>query len=109
MRQVAIDVRCRVFLARVSMLQRRPDDALAALNAIVWDGPGAVGLELLAQARYWRASALSARGDAADAGIELEKARKLLDELMARLAVSDRQRFAMRPDIRQITGRQVRN
>jgi tetratricopeptide (TPR) repeat protein len=109
MRQVAIEVRCRVFLARVSLSQRRPDEALATLSTIVWDGPGAVGLELLAQARYWRASALSARGDRADADIELEKARKLLDGLTATLAERDRQRFAMRPDIRQIAGQPVRN
>jgi tetratricopeptide (TPR) repeat protein len=102
MRQVAIEVRCRVFLARVALLQRNPADALATLDAIVWDGPGAVGPELLAQARYWRASALSESGHAADAASEREKARKLLDALISTLAESDRQRFAMRPDIRPI-------
>jgi tetratricopeptide (TPR) repeat protein len=104
MRQVALEVRCRVFLARVLLVQRRPDEALERLSAITWDGPGAVGPELLAQARYWRGRALSARGDSSAADVERQKARDLLDELIATLAADDKQRFTRRPDIRAILG-----
>jgi hypothetical protein len=101
MRQIAIEVRCRVFLARVWLQQRRPDEALAILKAITWDGPGAAGPELLAQARYWRGRALSESGDSAAGDVERQKARKLL-ELIATPTEGDRQRLAARPDIRVI-------
>ncbi|HET9385135.1 MAG TPA: protein kinase family protein, partial [Gemmatimonadales bacterium] len=102
MRQVAIEVRCRIFLARAWLMEHKPKAALDALTGITWDGEGAVGPELLAQARYWRSQALRADGRSAEAKDEAGRGRKLLDDLIPTWPERDRQAFAGRPDIRPI-------
>ena len=104
MRQAAIEVRCRVFLAEALLQAKRPDDALDTLNQIRFDGPATVGPELLAQARYWRGQGLAAQGKSDEADVEMRAARQLLDAVLAELPERDRQGFGMRPDIRRILG-----
>ena len=104
MRQVALETRCRILLARALLRERQYEEALKVLNAIRLDGPGAVGPELLAQARYWRAQALAGQGSRAEADADSARARTLLDDLAAKMSERDRQSYVMRPDIRNIVG-----
>jgi serine/threonine protein kinase/tetratricopeptide (TPR) repeat protein len=104
MRQAAIEVRCRVFLAEALLQARRPDDALGTLDRIRFEGPATVGPELLAQARYWRGQTLAAQGKLAESDTEMRAARQLLDGVLADLPGKDRQGFGMRQDIRRILG-----
>jgi serine/threonine protein kinase/tetratricopeptide (TPR) repeat protein len=104
MRQVALEARCRIFLARALLREHAYEEALNVLNAIRLEGPQAVGPELLAQTRYWRGQALAARGNRAEADAETTSARKLLDGLLAMLSERDRGAYAMRRDISAIVG-----
>jgi hypothetical protein len=67
---------------------------------------GAVGPELIAQARYWRARALEARGDRTGADAEDSRAQKLLEDLILTLPEQHQRSFAARPDIRPIIDQQ---
>jgi tetratricopeptide (TPR) repeat protein len=99
MRQVAIETRCRIFLAQAFLREQRTSDALGALNEIK---PDTVRGELLAQAHYWRGIAL---GDVtSEANTERQRAKTLIEESAAKLSERDRQGLLARRDLRRITG-----
>jgi len=105
MERFPLEARCRLLLARIDMSQRRFDAALRALDAIPPDDAvRTIGAELRAQVHYWRAQALTGRGDVQGAQAELSIARKILEEMRGSLAETDRAGFAARPDIRRIIG-----
>jgi tetratricopeptide (TPR) repeat protein len=103
MRRLSLEVLCRVFLARIDMARRRPDDAIRTLSEIPSDDASrTVGRELRAQVHYWRGQALAARGNTVDATREHDAARQFIDQIRSQLADADRARFLARPDIRRI-------
>ncbi|HEY6362926.1 MAG TPA: protein kinase [Vicinamibacterales bacterium] len=102
MGRVVLEVRGRVFLARLHVGNRRFDDAVRLLAAVPPDAEQAIGRELQAQARYWRGLALAGLGNTDAARSEVDRARTLVEEIRASLSEPDRGRYAARPDIRQI-------
>jgi tetratricopeptide (TPR) repeat protein len=102
MGRIAVEARGRVFLARLYATARRFADAIGILEPIAPDAEQAIGRELQAQARYWRSVALAGQGHAEAARAEAEQARRLVAEIEASLPAADRERFAMRPDVRQM-------
>jgi serine/threonine protein kinase/tetratricopeptide (TPR) repeat protein len=97
MRRVSLEAKCRVFLARTSLRQQRPDEAARVLADVKADS---LGPELRAQVHYWRAKASIARGDLQAARSDDAIARRLLDALRESVPSSSRERFATRTDIR---------
>ena len=104
MRQVALETRCRILLARLSLRERKYEEALKVLDAVRLDGPGTVGPEMLAQVLYWRGQVFAAQGNGGEGDVEHSRARKLLQDLLANLPKTDRDSYVMRPDIRRIVG-----
>ena len=103
LRRVWLEARCRVLLARIELLRRRPDDALSALAAIPPDDQAlSIGADLRAEAAHWRAQALTARGDQAQAERAAGEARRAVDALASTLPDPLRQLFSARRDIRVI-------
>ena len=98
MRRVALEARCRVYLARLALAQRRPAEALDTLRDIPTDP------ELQAQVHYWRGRALAAQGDRPGARAEQIRARQLVEMMRASLPDAYRVSFVTRTHIRQIVG-----
>jgi len=99
----SLEARCRVYLARISLLQGRVDDALNEIQMVPKDdGDRSIDREVRAQVHYWASQAFSARGETASATSELESARKLVDSLADGLPESMRARFRDRPEIGRI-------
>ena len=101
MGRLALEVRCRVHLARVYVGQRRFDDAISILGEIPQDDDKrTLGPELRAQVHYWRSRALIGRGDRAGGQSEANIARKLIENLRSSLPEQYRNAFASRSDVR---------
>jgi hypothetical protein len=101
---LSLEARCRVYLARIDVGERRLEEALETLRVITPDGERALGPELQAQVHYWRSRALMARGDRAGAQSEETVARKLVADLRASLPAQYRGGFESRADIHLIIG-----
>src|SRR5205823_4036496 len=103
MGRYSLEVRCRVYLARIAIGERRFADALTTLGDVAADGDLAIGPELQAQVHYWRARALERHGDRDGAMREMDAARAMLERL--RTLVPDRYRrsFDSRPDVQLVT------
>lgn len=99
MGRFSLEVLCRLFLARLAERAGRADEALALLRDLPPDGEQAIGPELQAQIHYWRGRAHARRGDAAAARLELETARRLIEQVRTALPETYRNPFASRPDI----------
>jgi tetratricopeptide (TPR) repeat protein len=102
MGRYGLEARCRVFLARIDVMQRRFDDALQTLREIPADGDRVLGPEIQAQVHHWRARALSGNGDATAAEAEKEAARGFMNAMRKALPDGARARFEARPDARLI-------
>ena len=87
---LALDIHCRIFLARVDVMAGRFADASTTLRDVAADGDRAIGPELQAQVHSWRARALDRRGDPDGAMREMDAARAMLERL--RTLVPDRYR-----------------
>jgi tetratricopeptide (TPR) repeat protein len=100
----SVEVRGRIFLARIDIATGRHEAALNTLNTIIPDSVSdrAIGPELQAQAHYWRSRAMLARGDGMTSASEASAARKLLQDLRTSVSEPYRDGFASRPDIRLI-------
>jgi len=99
MRQVAIEARCRIFLAQLLLREKSASDALRVLNEIK---PDTVRGELLAQSHYWRGMALG--GITSEANTEKQRAKTLVEEAAVKLSERDRQGFLARRDLKRIIG-----
>jgi predicted negative regulator of RcsB-dependent stress response len=63
MGRLALEARCLIFLARLDLIERRPDNALRDLAQIPSDDEArTIGHDLRAQVDHWRAEALAQRG-----------------------------------------------
>jgi tetratricopeptide (TPR) repeat protein len=100
----SLEARCRVYLARIHIGERRFEEALSILSPIAPDGEKALGPELQAQVHYWRSRVLMARGDRAGGQSEETVARKLAADLRVSLPAQYRDGFESRPDIHLIIG-----
>jgi len=99
---LALEARCRVIAARIGALEGRFQEASAVLDSIVPDGETAIGPELQAQARYWRAQALIGRREHARAEVEISEAHRLVESVRVSLPDPYRRSYASRPDIQTI-------
>jgi tetratricopeptide (TPR) repeat protein len=102
MGRLELEARCRLNLARISLNERRPAEAIAVLNEVPLDDGRTLGPEILAELHYWRGRAMAERGDWSGAGSETAMARTLLQQLQASLPAAYRDRFAARSDIREM-------
>jgi len=98
-RRVLLEARCRVFLARIAVDERRDDEAARALADVRVD---TLGPELQAQVHYWRGRASALRGGISTGESGEREARRLLTELRESVPAGNREGFARRLDIRQI-------
>jgi predicted negative regulator of RcsB-dependent stress response len=104
MERFALDARCRLFLARIDVAERKYDEGLKILSAMADDDRSrTVGPEIRAQILYWRSRALAALADPRTAA-DAERARRIITDLQAQIPESSRGRFASRPDLRLIIG-----
>jgi len=105
MGRFALENQCRLYLARIALLDRRVEDTLRVLSEIpADDGERALGPEIQAQVHYWRSQALALRGDRAGARSEADMARMLVESIRTSLTEDFRRGFASRPDIRLVIG-----
>jgi hypothetical protein len=100
----SVEVRGRIFLARIDIATGRHEAALNTLSTIVVDSGSdrAIGPELQAQVHYWRSRAMLALGDGTASASEASAARKFLQDLRSTVSEPYRDGFASRPDIRLI-------
>jgi tetratricopeptide (TPR) repeat protein len=103
MGRVAAEEMCRLLLARVEMLARRPRQALQILDGIPAQRRDALGLELRAAIHALRAEAL-ASVDPAAAAADASASRELLDQIRAALPEASRAMFSARREIREMSG-----
>ena len=104
MGRLALEARCRVYLARIDVAERKYDDALKMLSPVPTDEQSrTIGPELQAQVLYWRSRALAALADSRT-GADADRARRIVSDLQAKIPEPSRARFAARPDIRMIIG-----
>jgi predicted negative regulator of RcsB-dependent stress response len=105
MERLSLEARCRLLLAQIDLTQRDFDSALRVLDTIPPDDDQrTIGTELRAQVHYWRAQALIGRRALPEARVELDLARKTIDQIRVALPDGYRASFAARPDIRRIIG-----
>jgi tetratricopeptide (TPR) repeat protein len=103
MGHVSLEARCLVYLARISLLQGRADEALNELQMVPADeADRAIDRDMRAQVHYWMSQAFNARGDADSAARQLDAARMIIESLATRLPESARDRFRNRPDLVKI-------
>jgi tetratricopeptide (TPR) repeat protein len=103
MGHISLEARCRVYLARMSLLQGRADDAVNELQMVPGDEDDrAIDRDVRVQVHYWTSQAFKARGDGNSAASELDLARKSVESLALALPESARERFRNRPDVAQI-------
>jgi tetratricopeptide (TPR) repeat protein len=95
----ALEVRCRLILARIDVGDGRFQDALNDLRPIKTGGERALGSESEALVRYWRSRALKGGGDISASQAEADVARKLISSLLESVPAANRSAFASRPDI----------
>jgi tetratricopeptide (TPR) repeat protein len=100
MGRAALEARCRLFLARIDIANRRFDEAARTLSEMPPES--ALGLELRAQVHHWRAIALASLGQPDQAAAERATARQLIDNLRARAPQSQAAGLLARPDIAAI-------
>jgi serine/threonine protein kinase/tetratricopeptide (TPR) repeat protein len=99
MGRISIEMRARVFLARLSLQLRRSSDALDVMK----DVPSVeLGPELRAQMQYWRGQVLLARGERSAGEALIAEARRTLDLLRRSLPEEYRAAFASREDLREL-------
>ena len=99
---LALDIRCRIFLARLEVMAGRFADALTTLRDVAADGDVAIGPELQGQVHYWRARALERHGDRDGAMREMDTARAMLERLRTMVPDRYRRSFDSRPDVRLV-------
>jgi serine/threonine protein kinase/tetratricopeptide (TPR) repeat protein len=99
---LSLEARCRIYLARIQVGERRFQDALTTLNVLAAYGKSMLGSDVQAQVHYWRSRALEGRGDRAGAHSEQALARKLIQDMRASLPEQYRDGFGSRPDIRPL-------
>ncbi len=100
MGHISLEARCRVYLARISLLQGRAAEALNELQMVpADDSEQAIDLELRAHVHYWTGQAFKARGDEQSAASQREAALKIVETLAMRLPESTRDAFRKRPDL----------
>jgi tetratricopeptide (TPR) repeat protein len=96
MRIIALEVRCRLFLARIAERAGRRAEALAALANVPMDR---VGLELQAHVHAQRARTMAALGNVAGASREEADARRTIGALVHQAPEQYRSRLEARADI----------
>jgi tetratricopeptide (TPR) repeat protein len=101
MERFALEVRCRVWLARLEVSRGFLDAARQLLDAVPRDRMNALGPELQAHVHYWQAQARGTRAE--EAATELEAAGRLLKQLRAGIPTEYRDMFAARREIRAMT------
>ena len=100
---LALTAKCRMYLARLDIEERRFDDALQRLDQIPADDSGrTLGAELRAQERYWRSRALSGKGDSISAAQHAKAAQDAIGSITTSMPEAVRRSFLDRPDIRVI-------
>jgi serine/threonine protein kinase/Tfp pilus assembly protein PilF len=100
MGHISLEARCRLYLARVALLEGKASDALAELEMVPPDDPErAIDRELRAHVHYWMGEVLKARGDHQSAASQREAALKIVETLAMRLPESTRDAFRNRPDL----------
>lgn len=104
MGRVALEAKCRLFLARISLQERKFGEAIAILDGMPPQGAQAVGGEMEALVHYWRSRALTAQGHLDRAETERREARRQAEALRETLPERDRSSFSNRPDIRLLIG-----
>ncbi len=102
MGRMSTEAQCRLQLARIQFGERKFAEALAAVDAIPFEGDRTVGREQQARIHYWRSRALRAKGDLTAAESEATRALKLTTELQDSLPATYRDRFGSRRDIRLV-------
>jgi tetratricopeptide (TPR) repeat protein len=96
MRIVALEARCRLFLARLALRARRSAEAIGALSDVPLDR---VGLELQALVHAALARSRAADGDDAGSERDADAARRAVTALVQQIPEQYRSRFQARPDI----------
>ncbi len=100
MGHISLEARCRLYLARVALLEGKASEALTELQMVpADDGEQAIERELRAHVRYWAGQVLKARGDDQSAASEHEAALEIVETLAMRLPESRREAFRKRPDL----------
>jgi tetratricopeptide (TPR) repeat protein len=100
MGHISLEARCRLYLARVSLLEGKASEALTQLQMVPADnGEQAIDRELRAHVHYWTGEALKARGDDQAAVSQREAAVKIVEALAMKLPESGRETFRKRPDL----------
>jgi tetratricopeptide (TPR) repeat protein len=102
MGRLNVESHCRLAESRIHFSRQQYASAESLLRPIPIDGDPKVGPELAAQVHYWRGRTLSEQGNRDGAQLEVEKAQKLLRDLMASLPESLRNGFASRRDVRRV-------
>jgi tetratricopeptide (TPR) repeat protein len=100
MGRAALEMRCRMFLARLDLLQRRPDAALRTLEPLSREAIERAGLELRMQVLHWRGEALRALGRTDES--EATEVRRLMHELKALVPAALQSGFSGRFGLRGI-------
>ena len=101
--RLPLEAFCRVLLARISIGERKFEEAQETLRAIPPDdAQRTIGTELRTQVHYWQMQALVGRGDHSGARPEEQAARHSLEAQRSSLPAQYRTMFVLRPDIRRI-------
>jgi tetratricopeptide (TPR) repeat protein len=99
MGMVTLNARCRILLARIALLSRRPDNAVAVLSDLTTSH---VGAELQASIHGTRAEAFMALGDADAVSLERRAAKLAIEQLLDKAPGDYRSRIAARPTIMSV-------
>jgi hypothetical protein len=102
MGRLNVESHCRLAESRIRFSRQQYADAESLIRPIPLDGNRRVGPELAAQVYYWRGRSLAEQGNPDGAKTEIEKAQKLLRDLIASLPDSSRNGFSSKRDVRPI-------
>jgi tetratricopeptide (TPR) repeat protein len=102
MGRLNVESQCRLAESRIRFSRQQYADAESLIRPIPIDGDRKVGPELAAQVHYWRGRTLAEQGNPDGAKSEIEKAQKLLRDLMASLPESSRSGFGSKRDVRRV-------
>jgi tetratricopeptide (TPR) repeat protein len=103
MGQFALEIKCRLYLVRILLSEKKFGEALRHLDEIPAVGSNqTIGLELQAQISYLRGQALAGLGNRASAESEAAIANKSIRKLQNSLPEQYRERFLSRVEIRSL-------
>jgi tetratricopeptide (TPR) repeat protein len=102
MGRLSVESLCRLAESRIRFSRQQYADVESLIRPIPLDGDRRVGPELAAHVHYWRGRTLAEQGNQDAAKLEIEKAQKLLRDLMASLPESSRNGFGSKGDVRRI-------